>query len=319
MRFSVSSLAFLLATMLTSNFCSASAGLVTEGIKSNETVVPRISKSEKETFALENFQALISACQLQNNVIVDFRGAFVLCLHGSLDASDETRGKHRKFDLVYINSPGGDLRSAMKLGREIFANGAYGIVDQHCHSACGTYIIPSLKRLIINDDTVISMHTNLPRTPNDFVKTRYPREYSRLKKNVSKSGPTAETVEQLLALASQYDDFYKKFVIAEIDFFKAINTDVSYTIRYREIFRTLEKRKDYRCKPEGGLHLIIGPRYLDEFNIKAIRSWFPTDKAEYAALLQNTSETDTIIYDFDDHPFWLPDRGFVQPQDCQEL
>ena len=262
----------------------------------------KFSSNNKSEFITSRVSELKIKCTGKKNELITIQSFEILCFHGEIEPTPIE--KNRKYDFAYFNSPGGDVLEAMAIGRELFRNGAYVIVDQHCHSACGSYIVPSAKRIVMTDDTVISIHTATPRTAKDFILTRYPK------------GVRGVGQGEIIKLFDQFDNFHRDFVIAEMDFFKSIARDVAYAQRYREIYRTLARRENYACRPEAGLYLIVGPQYLEEFGIKTIRQWFPKEKGIYSELIPASSQNNVLIFDFDDHPFWVPAKGQVKPEDC---
>lgn len=281
--------------------------------ESGPTISARVDEPNKpigkREFISRNLDAVRRMCWSKSDVVIQLDGRNILCQHGPIVRSETQDYLSRKYSIAYINSPGGDISHAMTLGREIFRNGVYAIIDQHCHSACGSYLLPSPRRIYITENTVMSMHTATPRTARDFIFAKYPAE-ARAALEGKPGG------KSLIAMFSEYDGFYRDFVIREMDFFKLLVRDVAYVQRYREVVRTLSRRDSYNCKPNGGLYLIIGDKYLEEFGIRSISTWFPENKEEYVRLLPAASRNNALIYDFDDHPFWMPEIGLVKPEYC---
>ena len=278
-----------------------------------------ITHSDKlASFINDNLSEIQMSCKGKRDELINVRKIVILCYHGVIEKPANSQENNRKFSIVYLNSPGGDISYSFVLGREIFRNGAYGIIDQQCHSACGSYLLPSPKRIFIADNTAMSIHTASPRTAKDFILMRYSKSFnieSADGKNPRDSHLILNSIEDLMG---QYDKFYQEFVLGEMNYFNYIARDVAFAQRYREVYRTLSRRSRYACGPQSGLHLIIGPEYLAEFDIKVIRPWFPSNRADFVALLPNASKTDALIYDFDDHPFWIPGKGMVSPSYCLE-
>ncbi|MEM6494098.1 MAG: hypothetical protein AAF650_06925 [Pseudomonadota bacterium] len=223
--------AFLfLAALLYSGFSPLKAQEVNSELSSSEFTV-RFSKEIR------------SACLRKRDNIIEFQGRSLLCHHGEIRKIENTDYLRREYSFAYINSPGGDISHAMTLGRELFRNGAYAIIDQHCHSACGSYLLVSPKRILITEGTVMSMHTATPRTPVDFVFMRYPHQVRRAV-DAASSGSSSQGTKDLVSFFFKYDKFYDEFVLGEMNFFKVISHDVAYAQRYREVVRTLSRRKD---------------------------------------------------------------------------
>ena len=268
-----------------------------------------------EEFVIRFSQEIRSACWNKRDKIITFEERNVLCHHGEIKKLEDEDYLHRKYSIAYINSPGGDISHAMTLGRELFRNGTYAVIDQHCHSACGSYLLAGPKRILVTEGTVMSMHTATPRTPIDFVFMKYPTQV-REAVDAARSRTSDQGTKDLISFFFEYDEFYEEFVLREMNFFKVISRDVAYTQRYREVVRTLSRRKNDLCKPKSRVTLIIGPEYLNEFKIKTIKAWFPSNREDFLELIPNTAKTDALVFDFDDHPFWLPDEGLLSPSDC---
>ncbi len=277
-----------------------------------------MSRDRQVDFIDANLSRIRNLCDSQRNVVEDMDGEVILCYHGFIGATDELDEYARDYSIVYMNSDGGDILTAFKLGQEIFRNKAYVIVDRGCHSACGGYVIPSSRKLYIADNTVISIHSTIPRTRLGFVSTRFEGRMSEFRAEMQNGSLSSQSTIELVGLLRQYDEFYENFILRELEFFRAVNKDTAFVLRHREVYRSLRRRSNYSCKPESGLHLVIGPQYLDEFGIKTVREWYPSNKVNLIPLLGDISETDALIYDFDDHPFWMPERGLVSPQECSE-
>ncbi len=278
-----------------------------------------LSKPQRVLFIQENLNEIVSECKNRKDIIIRLRDVDILCYHGVISRNEEIEIYNRDYSIAYINSSGGDIKFSFELGREIFRNGTHAVIDGHCHSSCANYLLPATHKIYITNNTVISMHTSLPRTRDDFVRVRFPEEYQSIRERIRTEGPNPEVLSRYIELTDRYDHFYNEIVIAESLFFKSINTDIAYTYRYREIYRTLQRRENYNCKPRAGLHLLIGPDFLQEFKIQTIRSWFPDDRAEYVNLLPHSSANNALIYDFEEHPFWLPENGLMISRECANM
>ena len=276
-------------------------------------------------------------CLNQANVVVRIADRNVLCVFGKISkANMESNApvgpeRHRKYSIAYVRSPGGVGVIAMAIGKELFDNAAYLIVDGPCYSACANFIVPASRRLYMTDGTVIGMHGTFPRNRYEFARAKL-RSSSKtlpsaeLQAEISsvlgKSGsssnarPSAELQAAFFRVLEEFEQHTKDIIIPEVEYFVSIKTEEAYVTRFHEVRRTLDMRDPYRCGPDKGLYLIVGPRYLKEFGIRTIREWFPEDLQVYTQLLPKTKEKHSFIFDFDDHPFWHSKLGAVTPADC---
>lgn len=287
-----------------------------EKLEQGAEVRAKSPKNSKKEFIANHLAEIKAYCKGKNDVVASLMGRNVYCLQGSIrklkNIEQNNKMGRRKYSVAYINSPGGDIDWAIEIGKEFHDNAAYVIVDQHCHSSCANYLIPSARRLYITNRTAITMHGSLPRVISKFVGIRFKNEMREALAGKKNTDLQALRAEQ----ESAFDEYFELNVLREINFFRYIGKNEAYITRYQEIRRTLEKRKNYKCDPEKGLYLVVGPEYLKEFRIRTIREWFPVEKSEYAELLPNSVKNNSLIYDFDEHPFWLSGKGLVSPQYC---
>jgi len=313
--------------LIMSVFVVAFFGFITpslfEPAKALDIKSDRPNSEKKMTYAeisefIDTYIGEISdLCRGKKNIVVTYKDEPVLCIWGSIRAQVNDRnsayGKANYFQIAYVSSPGGDIEAAIEIGLSINKNEATLIVDQHCHSACGNYLIPAARRIYMTDNTVISIHGSLPRSLYDFVNTRR-RAYKADSKD--KEAYIKEISAKISELVSLYPQYVENELWKEIRFFADILKNEAYITRYFEVLRTLNQWKGYRCVPDKGLYLIVGPEYLKEFNIKGERLWFPDNPHQYLELLKKTKIKYSFIYDFDVHPFWVTNKGVVDPKEC---
>ena len=260
-------------------------------------------------------------CFEQSNTVVRIADRNVLCLFGRISATAEApKEQHphttnRSYSIAYVRSPGGAGQEAMAIGKELFDNAAYLIVDGPCHSSCGNYLIPAARRLYMTDGSIISMHGSLTRNRYKFARLKIDASTEAGQKP-SNTAPSEEFRLRILRELDRFDQYVTDSVVPELEYFVSIKTDEAYVTRFYEVRRTLDKRESYRCKPDQGLYLIVGPRYLKEFGIRTIREWFPEDLQTYVRLMPNTKDKYSFIFDFDDHPFWHSSLGAMTPATC---
>lgn len=316
-RLCISSFSF--TVILLPGFAAADAGAPAQ-----EPRWTNIDLKRKTEFIDQNIDKIAVACRGKFNIVINVTGENILCLHGSIRETDKDNitgfsgtdimpNSEMTFRTAYVRSSGGDAEAAIKIGKRINQNRALLIVDKHCHSSCGNYLIPSAYRLYMTDDTVISMHGSLPRSFSDFLGVRV---RARMRK-LSAEGLTPPSRREM---AREFSDKYTEYVdttlMSEIKFFANLAKDEAYVTRFKEVKRMLNYRPNYHCAPDKGLYIIVGTNYLKEFNIKTVREWFPEDKSDYVDLLPRSRENYSFVFDFDEHPFWLSGKGLVSPVQC---
>ncbi len=270
----------------------------------NKNYTPRAQYIEK------NIEAVINMCRNKNEIIY-FDKRNILCLTGKItDLKAPPENEFRKYSIVYVSSNGGNGRSAIAIGLELKKNNAYLIVDGPCVSACANYIVPAGLQLYMTDRSIIAMHGSPARNSNDYVDIVFRG------KGIKKEN-TPDLLQQFMEESAKYKAYEKEYVIPEVEYFSTVEVDENYVTRYVEILRTLKLRKNYICKPEKGVYLIVGPEYLDEFNIRTLRGWFPKNKYDYLKFFSEHELKDySLIYDIDENPFYVSGRGAVTPEDC---
>lgn len=279
---------------------------------SAQSSTDRLSKKE----FVEAYASRISeSCQRKTNEIIELHGHRILCFHGAVTAAHGAPDS-RRYSIAYVNSPGGASEEALVIGKEMHDNAAYVVVDRYCLSACANYWIPAARRIYMMDNTVIAMHGHLPRYEAKFVRIRAP---AGIFEEARRAPDPSEHLAALLEFGAQFPDYFRDTVIPEIEYFVHIARNEAYVTRYSEVRRSLKRRDDYQCAPNGeqGLQLIIGPEYLDEFGIRSLRTWVPDDLSEYITMLPKSKEHSVFIFGFDEDPFWLPEIGEVTPEFCR--
>ena len=68
------------------------------------------------------------------------------------------RGAEGRIDTLIINSPGGETRSARRIGRWIHQHGVTVVVDELCFSSCANYIFTAAPEKIIRDGAYVGWH-----------------------------------------------------------------------------------------------------------------------------------------------------------------
>ena len=262
-------------------------------------------------FVVENAREIAGTCRTRNELIT-LRDKRVLCINGEISEKTVELSESKKFEIAYIRSPGGGNLQAMDVGRQVAKNAAILIVNEHCHSACANYIVPASRRLYMMDNTVISMHGFPPRQ-------RIRRAIRIMRGKGMSPTNTPNFTQMAIKEALKWEEYDDRFTIPEVRYFSAMAVNEAYITRFDEIVRTLNNRENYICgRIDGrlGLNLIVGPKYLREFRIKTIREWFPENLSEYVSMKPKSSTRAAFIFDFDESPFWVPEKGLVTPADC---
>lgn len=268
---------------------------------------------KKLQFIVKNEPKIRQSCE-QKKEVIKINDVSIFCFSGLIEKTDAELAIDEKetFSIAYVNSRGGDVVAAMKLGRKIHNNDAYLIVDGRCDSSCSNYLVPAAKEVYITDNTVITMHGHPPRHKWEFAA-------SVLKaKGISKEDVLKDPsiFFDQINKREDYEKYKDEIIMAEVKYFLYIGVNEAYVTRFHEVIRTLKFRKNYLCNPPKGLYLIIGPEYLDEFYVSVIRPWFPSDKSEYLEFLSYGLDDYSLLFDFEEDPFWLSGRGLVSKQDC---
>jgi hypothetical protein len=119
--------------------------------------------------------------------------------------------KTEKYKSLVIQSGGGDIVAAMKLGEVIFDNELNIIVNNYCISSCANYIFPAGKKKIINENSIVVWH-------GDARQKNFKRELIDLENKIASNGAamSEKDVKRLqyrrLSIKMQ-DDFYLKIGI----------------------------------------------------------------------------------------------------------
>ena len=68
------------------------------------------------------------------------------------------RGAEDRLDTLIINSPGGETRSARRIGRWIHEHGVTVVVEELCFSSCANYIFTAAPKKIIREGAYVGWH-----------------------------------------------------------------------------------------------------------------------------------------------------------------
>ncbi|QUG74375.1 hypothetical protein GKQ23_04875 [Erwinia sp. E602] len=114
--------------------------------------------------------------------------------------------KMRRVEKISLNSIGGDVVEAMKLGREIHKRGVDVEVRNVCASACASYLFPAGKNKYIGQNSYLLWHGSLHSPASEIAMEN------------SEDGMTAQkfvTQPEFIALAQQESQFYQTIGVSE--------------------------------------------------------------------------------------------------------
>lgn len=143
--------------------------------------------------------------------------------------------------ILSINSMGGDVSSAIKIGEALFEKGIDVSVRTVCASACANYIFPAGKKKYVNKESFLLWHGSVHSPIDEFA---------------------IQGNEKLSKQSFSELYYFKKIKNDEINFYKKIN--VSYKLPICP-----QLQKDYHKKfPEKWFS--YSPSALNEFGVKHI-------------------------------------------------
>ena len=259
-----------------------------------------------------HFLNLRNLCENVNE-IKSYQDQSVLCLTRKID--HELKGiknlQETKIKFVFANTSGGEINAARKLGLKIHQDEAILIIDKNCHSSCSNYLLPAAALIYIGDEAVITHHGHAARSEKKYA-------LGILKVQERETGSSDFSDNDIVEAFKKFPNHVKKNIIPDVEFAATVFTEDLYITRYSEIVRTLKHRDNYTCFPPSPFLIILGPKYFTEFDIFIGRHWFPENKNDYKKLMMGEQDTQTLLFDFDEHPFYVQGRGFVDPKDCYE-
>ena len=250
----------------------------------------------------------LNQCELESFQIV----GDTVCLQATITASmaEAIEAHPRSIRAIVLNTPGGDMAASLRIGRRLFSDKAHIVVNGECSSSCANYLAPlGHRRLHVTEGSFIAMHGMPPRDLFGYIDSRRRAE--------------GKTVEELMADPDAFFGFQREFpnhvektVIPEVQYFADVNMDEAYATRFAEVMRTLEMRTAYGCAPSGPALLIVGPQWMARFRVNSRNVWWVNDRRALIERLPLSLRDFMLIIDGDEHPSWMPGRGFVTPADC---
>ncbi len=211
---------------------------------------------------------------------------------------------------IVLNTPGGDMAASLRIGRRLFSDKAKIIIDGECSSSCANYLAPlGHRKLHVPEGSFIALHGVPPRNLSGYIDAR--------------RRAAGKTVEELVADSQTFFGYQRDFpahvretVIPEVQYFADTHTNEAYATRFAEVMRTLEMRVNYGCAPAGPTLLIVGPQWMARFGVNSRNVWWLNDRRALIERLPASLRDFMLVIDGDEHPSWIPGRGFVTPTDC---
>jgi hypothetical protein len=236
----------------------------------------------------------------------------VVCLKAVISSqmADEIEAHEGPITAIVLNSPGGDMAASLRIGRRLFRDKAEIIVDGECSSSCANYLAPlGHRRLHVTEGSYIAMHGVPPRDLFSFIDAR--------------RRASGKSVEEAIAdpalfysWQAEYPAHVQGVVIPEVQYFADVRMDEAYATRFAEVMRTISMRSNYNCAVPGPALLIVGPQLMRQFRVNSDNVWWNADRRAFIERLPADARDYTLIIDGDEHPSWIPGRGYLTPADC---
>lgn len=202
------------------------------------------------------------------------------------------------------------MAASLRIGRRLFADKTEIIVDGECSSSCANYLAPlGHRKLHVTEGSFIAIHGTPPRGLFEFIDAR--------------RRTSGKSVEELMAdptvffgFQREYPEHVRTIVLQEVQYFADVQKDEAYATRFAEVMRTIDMRENYGCKPTGPTLLIIGPQWMSRFRVNSANVWWINDRRALIERLPMSLRDYVLIVDGDEHPSWIPGRGFVTAAEC---
>lgn len=210
---------------------------------------------------------------------------------------------------LYVNSLGGEILSAMALGRSIYETEVKLVLYQSCFSSCANYLAPAATDLVIQKGTIFGLHGSSYRSSSAYVNGN----------NSFVNAPdTPETIQKIILEIRKYPDFYKNMTAKESLYFLDIGVSEQYVTRFFEISRNRKIYNNGKCGNIPSVAIMTGPEYLELFFNSNILE-FDWDKEAIKAnplFDEIFKPTYSIVFDNDLFPTMTPERGEIDPLEC---
>ena len=236
----------------------------------------------------------------------------VVCLRATITVAmaDELEAHQGTISAIVLDTPGGDMASSLRIGRRLFGDKALIIVDGECSSSCANYLAPlGHRKLHVTEGSFIAMHGVPPRDLFGFIDAR--RRASGKTVEEAVADPTL-----FFSWQAEYPAHVQTVVLPEVQYFADVQKNEAYATRFREVMRTISMRPDYNCALAGPALLIVGPQMMRQFGVNSQNVWWEADRRAFIDRLPVSMRDYVLVIDSDEHPSWIPGRGFLTPADC---
>ena len=255
-----------------------------------------------------NHEAISSACT-KIGKIISYKNFEILCVVGFI-ASDNTDTTSKKFDIAFARSRGGDVKIAMEIGKIIHSQDVPLVVSGYCLSSCANYIIPASGRILILKNSYIGFHGTPPRNLAEAENA--------IMKDMIKNGALdffSENKQSLFDTENQLEG-HRELIHSEVDYYLDIGVDELYATAYHQkLKQSRRKNLPSKCRVPHNIYHIMGPEHAEAYGLNVKKSWYPSSQKEFKRFIVDVPGY-SYIFDMDQHPFYVQDEGFIQPEDC---
>ena len=215
--------------------------------------------------------------------------------------------------LLIVNSGGGSVHDAMKIGYSMKENGVRIVVSEYCASSCANYLIPAAKSVAVLPNSIILMHGSIPRRRADFIDMRL------LYRNIT-NDDLLKDGSPFFEEWKKFPEFYMKEVVSENKFLLDMEVDEFYLTSFIFLDDTVRNNKITKCRPKKGLALVLDENYLGRYTRKEVDYfWFPS-VSQTKKLLQefpNTSADFDLYFGFETSPRWIAGGSNARRSKCK--
>lgn len=209
--------------------------------------------------------------------------------------------------LFIVNSGGGSVYDAMKIGYLIKENEVRIVVSEYCASSCANYLIPAAKSIAVLPNSIILMHGSIPRRRADFIDMKL------ASRNIT-NDDLSKDMSPFFEEWKKFPDFYVKEVSYENKFLLDMEVDEFYLTNFIFLNDAVKNNSAPECRPKKGFALVLDKNYLDRHTRKEIDYfWFP-NIAQTKNLLKrfpNLSTNYDLYFGFETSPRWI--AGGLKP------
>ncbi len=174
------------------------------------------------------------------------------CLSGPIDKtiSQDIRNRKKAVRFLLIDSQGGDVEAAIKVGYRLFADKTHIFIRNTCFSSCANYIVPAAVKVTVLEKSFIAMHGSVPRTFADYRTMR--RSYAASEDD----------------LASGWQKMQSGLLKKERQYFSEIGIDERYIIDYKYKIDKFRKNVQLKCDKWNETIWLIDQDHLNAYGIR---------------------------------------------------